>query len=127
MLLGYSYGGCVVTGALEFVWDRVSHLVYLDAFVPFNGQSIDDMLGVTRPAFGLGEPWLVPPIPRTYEVRRRGNSPRRDEAVSRSDASSSRSASSARSRSLRSPAPTSKRLESRDQRRRIPSGRSLTE
>jgi pimeloyl-ACP methyl ester carboxylesterase len=67
VLLGYSYGGCVVTGALEFVWDRVSHLVYLDAFMPFNGQSVDDMLGVTRSSFGLDEPWLVPPVPRTYE------------------------------------------------------------
>jgi pimeloyl-ACP methyl ester carboxylesterase len=67
VLLGYSYGGCVVTGALEFIWDRVSHLVYLDAFVPFNGQSIDDMLGVTRSSFGLGEPWLIPPMQRTYE------------------------------------------------------------
>jgi pimeloyl-ACP methyl ester carboxylesterase len=67
VLLGYSYGGSVVTGALEFIWDRVSHLVYLDAFVPFNGQSIDDMLGVTRSSFGLGEPWLIPPMPRTYE------------------------------------------------------------
>jgi pimeloyl-ACP methyl ester carboxylesterase len=83
VLLGYSYGGCVVTGALEFVWDRVSDLVYLDAFVPFNGQSVDDMLGVTRSSFGLDEPWLVPPLPRTYEdpvegefaVARRGGQP----------------------------------------------------
>jgi pimeloyl-ACP methyl ester carboxylesterase len=83
VLLGYSYGGCVVTGALEFVWDRVSHLVYLDAFVPFNGQSVDDMLGVTRSSFGLDEPWLVPPLPRTYEdpvegefaTKRRGGQP----------------------------------------------------
>jgi pimeloyl-ACP methyl ester carboxylesterase len=79
VLLGYSYGGCVVTGSLEFIWDRVSHLVYLDAFVPFNGQSIDDMLGVTRSSFGLGEPWLIPPVPRTYEDPTEGEfaSPRR--------------------------------------------------
>jgi pimeloyl-ACP methyl ester carboxylesterase len=79
VLLGYSYGGCVVTGALEFIWDRVSHLVYLDAFVPFNGQSIDDMLGVTRASFGLGEPWLIPPMARTYEDPAEGEfaSPRR--------------------------------------------------
>jgi hypothetical protein len=61
----------------------VSHLVYLDAFVPFNGQSVDDMLGVTRSSFGLNEPWLVPPLPRTYEdpvegefaMKRRGGQP----------------------------------------------------
>ena len=34
VLLGYSYGGAVVTGALEHIGDRVRHLVYLDAFVP---------------------------------------------------------------------------------------------
>ena len=67
VLLGYSYGGSVVTGALEYVAERVRNLVYLDAFLPKDGQSIDDMLGVNRSAFGLGLTWLVPPIPRTFE------------------------------------------------------------
>src|ERR1700688_4407731 len=43
VLLGYSYGGMVVTGALEHVADRVAHLVYLDAFMPADGQSLDDL------------------------------------------------------------------------------------
>ena len=34
VLLGFSYGGLVTTGALEHIADRVSHMVYLDAFVP---------------------------------------------------------------------------------------------
>ncbi len=34
VLLGFSYGGMVVTGALAHVGDRVRHLVFLDAFVP---------------------------------------------------------------------------------------------
>lgn len=67
VLVGYSYGGSVVTGALEYISDRVRDLVYLDAFLPNDGQSIDDMMGVTRVAFGLGEPWLVPPLARTFE------------------------------------------------------------
>jgi pimeloyl-ACP methyl ester carboxylesterase len=67
VLVGYSYGGSVVTGALEYVADRVRDLVYLDAFLPTDGQSIDDMLGVSRPAFGLGVSWVVPPLPRTFE------------------------------------------------------------
>lgn len=33
-LLGFSYGGFVVTGALEHIASRVRHLVFLDAFVP---------------------------------------------------------------------------------------------
>src|SRR5262245_48817852 len=40
VLLGFSYGGFVVTGALEHIADRVSHLVYLDAFVPNDGESL---------------------------------------------------------------------------------------
>ena len=40
VLVGYSYGGMVVTGALEHLADRVRHLVYLDAFVPDDGQSL---------------------------------------------------------------------------------------
>jgi len=34
VLLGFSYGGFVVTGALEHMAERVRHLVYRDAFVP---------------------------------------------------------------------------------------------
>ena len=37
VLLGFSYGGFVVTGALEYIAERVRHLVYLDAFVPDDG------------------------------------------------------------------------------------------
>ncbi len=40
VLLGWSYGGCVVTGALEYIGDRVAHLVFLDAFVPADGDSV---------------------------------------------------------------------------------------
>ncbi|MEK8146429.1 alpha/beta fold hydrolase [Streptomyces sp. M10(2022)] len=39
VLLGFSYGGCVVTGALEYIADRVRHLVYLDAFVLDDGEA----------------------------------------------------------------------------------------
>jgi pimeloyl-ACP methyl ester carboxylesterase len=46
VLLGFSYGGMVVTGALAHVADRVHHLVYLDAFVPDDGQSVSSLAGV---------------------------------------------------------------------------------
>jgi pimeloyl-ACP methyl ester carboxylesterase len=45
VLLGFSYGGFVVTGALEHIAKRVSHLVYLDAFVPSNGRRFGRILG----------------------------------------------------------------------------------
>jgi pimeloyl-ACP methyl ester carboxylesterase len=69
VLLGYSYGGMVVTGALEHVADRVAHLVYLDAFKPAGGQSLTDLTGAPSPApaTGPGSSWLVEPLPREYE------------------------------------------------------------
>ncbi len=73
VLLGYSYGGFVVTGALAHIGDRVSHLVYLDAFLPADGDSLYGLTG--GPAGGgaarggptLGRDWLVPPMWRAFD------------------------------------------------------------
>lgn len=68
VLLGFSYGGMVVTGALDHIGDRVRHLVYLDAFVPDDGDSAFAMLGRDAPdPISLGEPWLVPPPAREFD------------------------------------------------------------
>ena len=48
LLCGHSYGGMVITGALEQIHDCVASIVYLDAFLPQNGQSLDDITGITR-------------------------------------------------------------------------------
>src|SRR5271157_4298241 len=40
VLCGHSYGGAVVTGAADRVPDRIRSLVYLDAFVPENGENV---------------------------------------------------------------------------------------
>ena len=48
VLMGFSYGGFVVTGALEHIAERVSHLVYLDAFGPGNGETFGRILGARR-------------------------------------------------------------------------------
>ena len=42
ILLGHSYGGMVATGVADRASDRISRLVYLDAFVPRDGQSLLD-------------------------------------------------------------------------------------
>jgi len=68
VLLGFSYGGFVVTGAIEHVGDRVRHVVYLDAFVPDDGDTLLGLLGTGRPAaITLGEEWLLPPPAREYD------------------------------------------------------------
>jgi pimeloyl-ACP methyl ester carboxylesterase len=68
VLVGYSYGGVVVTGAVDHVRDRIAQLVFLDAFVPSDGMSAFDALGQSGPTLiGLGDEWLVPPPPRDYD------------------------------------------------------------
>ena len=69
VLLGFSYGGMVITGALEHVAGRVSHLVYLDAFVPADGDSVHTLTAAASPApaIGPGTSWLVPPQPRDFD------------------------------------------------------------
>ncbi len=68
VLLGFSYGGMVVTGALEHVADRVRALVYLDAFVPGDGDSVHRLVGAAPPGpLTPGRPWLVDGPPRVYD------------------------------------------------------------
>ena len=42
VLLGWSYGGMVVTGVISIIPDRISSVVYLDAFIPENGRALID-------------------------------------------------------------------------------------
>jgi pimeloyl-ACP methyl ester carboxylesterase len=43
VLVGHSYGGMVITGAADRISEKISALVYLDAFLPENGQSVWDI------------------------------------------------------------------------------------
>jgi pimeloyl-ACP methyl ester carboxylesterase len=62
VLVGNSYGGMVVSGVADRVPEKVASLVYLDAFVPENGQSILSLLPPNlRLATLPGEDWLVAP------------------------------------------------------------------
>lgn len=45
VLVAHSYGGFVATGAAERIADRIAAIVYLDAFIPSDGQSFEDMMG----------------------------------------------------------------------------------
>jgi pimeloyl-ACP methyl ester carboxylesterase len=43
VLLGHSYAGLVITGVAEQVQPTISSIVFLDAFVPENGQSVAEI------------------------------------------------------------------------------------
>jgi len=66
VLVGHSYGGMVVTGVADAIPDKIVSLVYLDAFVPENGQSLLSMVppeNRAKPMAAPGEDWLTPPLP----------------------------------------------------------------
>lgn len=64
ILLGFSYGGMVVTGALAEIGDRVSDLIFLDALVPSDGQSAEAIIGVEAATMAGSSGWLIPSAPR---------------------------------------------------------------
>jgi pimeloyl-ACP methyl ester carboxylesterase len=43
-LVGHSYGGMVISGAVDRVPERIKRLVYWNAFVPVSGESLTDMV-----------------------------------------------------------------------------------
>jgi pimeloyl-ACP methyl ester carboxylesterase len=62
VLVAHSYGGFVATGVLERAAERVASVVYVDAFMPDDGQSFADIMGETptgpvvpAPEIGEGE------------------------------------------------------------------------
>ena len=68
VLVGHSYGGMVVTGVVGRVPQRLSHVVYLDAFRPRPGQSAFDVLPDLPGLFGeppAETPWGWPPVDLT--------------------------------------------------------------
>jgi pimeloyl-ACP methyl ester carboxylesterase len=74
ILVGHSYGGTVITAVAGQVPQRLRRLVYLDASVPQDGQSNNDVIGATMTAQlkasadAAGEGWRVPPA--AYVVER---------------------------------------------------------
>jgi pimeloyl-ACP methyl ester carboxylesterase len=73
-LLGHSYGGMVATGVADLVPERLARVIYLDAFVPRDGQSLFDLLGprgeanMRRGAAREGEGWKIPPNPPSADT-----------------------------------------------------------
>jgi len=44
ILVGHSYGGIVISGVADRLTDRIKRLVYVNAFVPLDGQCLNDMV-----------------------------------------------------------------------------------
>jgi pimeloyl-ACP methyl ester carboxylesterase len=44
ILLGHSYGGMVITGVADQIGERLKRLIYWNAFVPNDGESLQDMV-----------------------------------------------------------------------------------
>jgi pimeloyl-ACP methyl ester carboxylesterase len=66
VLVGHSSSGAVITGAADRLPDHLSHVVYLDAFVPSDGQSVFDLVAADRRQVleqlvkTEGSGWLLP-------------------------------------------------------------------
>lgn len=44
ILVGHSYGGMVITGVADMIPERIGKMVYLDAMVPNDGESVMDLM-----------------------------------------------------------------------------------
>lgn len=75
ILVGTSYGGMVITGVAEQAPERLDQVVYLDAFVPQSGESLNDMIGPDLTAMfeqvaqTYGDGWRVPHHPPNADRR----------------------------------------------------------
>jgi len=61
-LVGHSYGGMVITGVADRVPDRIKRLVYLDALVPNDGESVSTIFSGGR------SDWIKPMIKGDFIV-----------------------------------------------------------
>lgn len=75
ILLGHSYGGMVVTGVADSLPGRIKKIIYLDAFVPSDGESLVSISGsggewiknIEKNGF-LVPPWVTPGTKLPHDV-----------------------------------------------------------
>ncbi|WP_182873383.1 alpha/beta hydrolase [Microbispora sp. H10670] len=67
ILVGHSYAGMVISAVADQVPDRIAGLVYLDAMVPADGETVLDVMPLTQHLIDAAavsdEPWRIPPMP----------------------------------------------------------------
>jgi pimeloyl-ACP methyl ester carboxylesterase len=67
VLIGHSYGGMVATGVADRARDKIAQLIYLDAFVPRDGEALFDLISPEaqkgmREGVKAGDGWRVPSL-----------------------------------------------------------------
>jgi pimeloyl-ACP methyl ester carboxylesterase len=75
ILVGHSYGGMIISGVSDRVPDRIRRLVYLDAMVPNDGESVvslarnagESLKRMTRDGYVV-PPWVKPDQPPPHDV-----------------------------------------------------------
>jgi len=74
VLVGHSYAGAVVTGVADVAGERLSRLVYVEGFIPADGECVfDHFPDQFRDLFRSlsqehGEGWRIPATPRLLDV-----------------------------------------------------------
>ncbi len=79
VLVGHSYGGMVITGVVDRIPERIKHVIYVDAFLPENGESANSSRGDKAPSLpahngfitlfdttGKPVPHIVPQSEKTF-------------------------------------------------------------
>jgi pimeloyl-ACP methyl ester carboxylesterase len=66
ILVGHSYAGIVITALADRLPGRIAELVYVDTFVPRDGEAVADIMPMMVEAFeqaaaATGDGWRVPP------------------------------------------------------------------
>jgi len=84
ILAGHSYAGMVISGVAEAAAERISHLVYIDAFVPVDGASALSMMpqkfqdAFRDQAKTLGDGWRLPGFEKRLDLWGLKEGPDRD-------------------------------------------------
>ncbi len=73
VLVGHSYGGMVITGVMDRVPDRIRQVIFLDAVVPNDGESLTEAMGavpeLSQVVNGfIPASWVKPGHPIPYDV-----------------------------------------------------------
>jgi len=73
VLVGHSYGGMVITGVMDRVPDRIRRVIFVDAVVPNDGESLNTAFGSIPGADQIKDgfipaTWVKPGKPIPYDV-----------------------------------------------------------